>query len=412
MLANMWLLAEGYGSPQIYSSFTWGPPANPPANANDDDKAGKTQSPPSNADGLIANASCTNNLWTCDHRDAGIVAMIGWHKYVGSAPRRNFYTDEFNVIAFSKGNRGWAAFNNGPAAKEIRVQTGLPGGTYCDVVNDTPATGCSAPVTVGSTGFATVRCRPTTRWPSTGRISAERTNWTRARYSLGECRARVPSEEVLVAMTGGLTTTSYAILGLLAVQSWSTYELTQQMDRSLGRFWPRAQSKLYEEPRKLVNLGLASCASEHVGRRPRTVYTITDDGRAELARWMAEPAAGPVLEFEQLLKLFLAESGTRDDALRRLAEAREWAVEQNALNLAAARAYREGVGPFEQRAAQGSLVGGFLTEFYALVAEWAERSAEVVARWPDDVSQARSDPDLLAEIAARAAWSESKPDEP
>ena len=48
-LANKWLLAEGYGSPQVYSSFTWGPPANPPANATDDDKAGKTQSPPSDA---------------------------------------------------------------------------------------------------------------------------------------------------------------------------------------------------------------------------------------------------------------------------------------------------------------------------------------------------------------------------
>ena len=84
---------------------------------------------------------------------------------------------------------------------------------------------------------------------------------------------------------GRLTTTSYAILGLLAVRSWSTYELTQQMDRSLGRFWPLAKSKLYEEPRKLVALGYASSASEHVGRRPRTVYTITEQGRAELARW-------------------------------------------------------------------------------------------------------------------------------
>src|ERR671938_339368 len=50
----------------------------------------------------------------------------------------------------------------------------------------------------------------------------------------------------------GLTTTSYAILGLLAIQPWSTYELAQQMDRSLGRMWPRAQSKIYEEPKKLV----------------------------------------------------------------------------------------------------------------------------------------------------------------
>ena len=155
-LANKWLLAQGYGSPQIYSSFTWGPPANPPADATDDDKAGKTQSPPADADGFITDTNCSNGQWTCDHRDRGIVAMIGWHQYVGSAKRANFYTDEFNVIAFSKGNRGWAAFNNGSEPKQIRVQTGLRSGTYCDVVNDSAASGCSARVTVGSTGFVTV----------------------------------------------------------------------------------------------------------------------------------------------------------------------------------------------------------------------------------------------------------------
>jgi len=62
-----------------------------------------------------------------------------------------------------------------------------------------------------------------------------------------------------------LSTTTYAILGLLAVQPWSTYELTRQMDRSLGRMWPRAQSKLYEEPKKLVALGLATATEEQVG---------------------------------------------------------------------------------------------------------------------------------------------------
>jgi alpha-amylase len=156
ILANMWLLAHGYGSPQIFSSFTWGPPANPPANATPDDREGRTQSPPSNADGLITDTNCSNGQWTCDHRNRGIVGMIGWHKYVGSAKRANFYTDDFNVIAFSKGNRGWAAFNNGSEAKTIRVQTGLPRGTYCDVVNDTAARGCSAPVRVSRNGYATV----------------------------------------------------------------------------------------------------------------------------------------------------------------------------------------------------------------------------------------------------------------
>ena len=107
-------------------------------------------------------------------------------------------------------------------------------------------------------------------------------------------------------MAAAPTTTSYAILGLLAIKPWTTYELAQQMDRALGRFWPRSESKLYEEPKKLVAHGLARAAEERVGRRGRTVYSITPRGRRALARWQAEPGDGPVLEFEQLLKVFFS----------------------------------------------------------------------------------------------------------
>src|SRR5262245_24773439 len=92
-----------------------------------------------------------------------------------------------------------------------------------------------------------------------------------------------------------MTPTSYAILGLLALKPWTTYELAQQMDRALGRFWPRAESKLYEEPKKLVALGLASVTSEMVGKRRRTVYSITADGRRALAEWVPSPGAGPTI---------------------------------------------------------------------------------------------------------------------
>jgi DNA-binding PadR family transcriptional regulator len=58
-------------------------------------------------------------------------------------------------------------------------------------------------------------------------------------------------------VTDSLTTTSYAILALLALQEWSSYELAQQMGRSVDWFWPRAESVVYEEPKRLVRLGLA-----------------------------------------------------------------------------------------------------------------------------------------------------------
>ncbi|MFC6011995.1 PadR family transcriptional regulator [Nocardia lasii] len=201
-----------------------------------------------------------------------------------------------------------------------------------------------------------------------------------------------------------LTGTSYALLGLLAVQPWSTYELTRQMDRSLGRMWPRAQSRLYDEPKKLVALGLATAENEVVGRRPRTVYTITPTGREALAAWLRQPGQGPVLEFEQLVQLSFAENGTREDALRTVAAARAWAEQQNVENLSAAQEYAAGDGPFQHRAAQGMLAGAFFTEFYAMVAEWADWADEQVRAWPEDPAQAVADPEALARIAERAEW--------
>ena len=115
-----------------------------------------------------------------------------------------------------------------------------------------------------------------------------------------------------------MTTTSYAILGLLAVKPWTTHELVQQVDRSLRRIWPRAQSKLYEEPKKLVAHGYARATDDSVGRRRRTRYTITAKGRRALAAWLQEPGDGPILEFEQLLKISFADSGSKADIVANL----------------------------------------------------------------------------------------------
>jgi PadR family transcriptional regulator AphA len=188
-----------------------------------------------------------------------------------------------------------------------------------------------------------------------------------------------------------LTTTSYAILGLLAVKPWTTHELVQQVDRSLRRIWPRANSKLYEEPKKLVAHGYARATDDSVGRRPRTRYTITAKGRRALAAWLSQPGEGPILECEQLVKIHFADSGNKADVIANLEATREWVLEQNEENLATARAYKEGRGAFPERAALNQLPGRFLTEFYVTIARWVRWASDVVEEWPDDVTQAPFD---------------------
>jgi DNA-binding PadR family transcriptional regulator len=188
-----------------------------------------------------------------------------------------------------------------------------------------------------------------------------------------------------------MTTTSYAILGLLAVKPWTTHELVQQVDRSMRRIWPRAQSKLYEEPKKLVAHGYARASDDSVGRRRRTRYTITAKGRRALAVWLQEPGDGPILEFEQLLKISFADSGSKADIVANLNATRAWVVDQNTENLATARAYLEQRGAFPERAALNQLAGRFLTDFYVMVAQWVAWASQLVEDWPDDVRAAPFD---------------------
>jgi DNA-binding PadR family transcriptional regulator len=201
-----------------------------------------------------------------------------------------------------------------------------------------------------------------------------------------------------------LTTTSYAILGLLAVKPWTTHELVQQVDRSLRRIWPRAASKLYEEPKKLVAHGYARATDDAVGRRPRTRYTITAKGRRALAAWLSEPGDGPILECEQLVKIHFADSGSKADGVTNLEATRAWVLEQNEENLTTARADLAGAGTFPERAALNQLPGRFLTEFYVTVARWVQWATHLVETWPDDVTEAPFDA-AAAEEAVRLAES-------
>jgi DNA-binding PadR family transcriptional regulator len=189
-----------------------------------------------------------------------------------------------------------------------------------------------------------------------------------------------------------LTTTSYALLGLLAIKPWTAYGLAKQMDRN--RAWPRASSKVYEEPKKLVEHGLARASREMTGERPSTLYSITPKGRRAFARWLDQPGGGPVLEFEQILKVSFAEHGSKQGLLTNVHAAKAWSRQRVEENVAIGQAYLEGRGPFPKRLAVILLTATFMSDFARLVGEWAEWAESVVATWPPDLRKAK--PDLAA----------------
>jgi PadR family transcriptional regulator AphA len=182
-----------------------------------------------------------------------------------------------------------------------------------------------------------------------------------------------------------LTTTSYVILGHLALRDWSTYELAQQMTRSTRFFWPRAQSKIYEEPKKLAAHGLATATRGYTGRRPRTIYAITPAGRQALRRWLDEPTHLPVVEFDAAVKTQFAEQGTKDQLLATLRAVREQAQQVREQHAALAADLATPETRFPERRHVNELVMKFMWEQNETVIRWAEWAEDQVSRWPADI---------------------------
>ena len=197
-----------------------------------------------------------------------------------------------------------------------------------------------------------------------------------------------------------LTTTSYGILALLALQPWTTYQLATQMERSLGWIWPRAVSRLYEEPKKLVAAGLATSQPGATGRRPSTVYSITSAGREALAAWLAEPGAGPVLECEALVKIAYADQGTRAGLLANLTALIDDTTAKLHFGEMIAASYLQGRGPFQERLPHSGLMWRFLWEYHVTVLRWARWARDQVEAWPADLSELDATAEFSRIVAA------------
>ncbi|CAB0028879.1 unnamed protein product [Trichogramma brassicae] len=133
-MAVAFLLAHPYGQTRVMSSFEFnnfnqGPPCN---------SKGEIISPKpivtNVTDGKDVNM-CENG-WVCEHRWRQIYQMIGFRNVVGEAPFLNWWTNNHNQIAFSRGELGFVAFNGEFGVDlNVYIYTGMPTGRYCDVIS-------------------------------------------------------------------------------------------------------------------------------------------------------------------------------------------------------------------------------------------------------------------------------------
>jgi PadR family transcriptional regulator AphA len=184
-----------------------------------------------------------------------------------------------------------------------------------------------------------------------------------------------------------LTTTSFAVLSVLSLRPHSTYDITRQMRRSMHYMWPRAESNVYAEPRRLVEAGLATAHEEWYGQRRRTVYAITEAGRAALAAWLAAPSSRQRYECEQLVKVLFAENGTREDMLASIRALGDDAADVMRHFLRIADQYAANEGEYPWRFALSGLAARLLMEQQAATLRWAKWAETVVATWATPLAE-------------------------
>lgn len=111
----------------------------------------------------------------------------------------------------------------------------------------------------------------------------------------------------------------FALLGLLAVQPASGYDLKRAINRSTYFIWNATGPQIYNTLHKLREEGyITSKSLRQQGKPNKQIHTITDSGRAALKTFISEPIRASVTRDEVLLRIFFGNFATRKTMLREL----------------------------------------------------------------------------------------------
>jgi PadR family transcriptional regulator AphA len=159
----------------------------------------------------------------------------------------------------------------------------------------------------------------------------------------------------------------HALLGLLAVQPASGYELMKAFEADLGRYaWQAGHTSIYPELNRLAERGLVEVT--HEGARGSRTYDVTPAGREELRSWLLDPPREGKVRNEHVLRMFLLSALDPTDArvvLGRIAGS-------TAAEAARLRGIRDRhAAPFVGREGFGQLAAEFGVRQYEAMHGWA-----------------------------------------
>jgi PadR family transcriptional regulator, regulatory protein AphA len=107
------------------------------------------------------------------------------------------------------------------------------------------------------------------------------------------------------------------LLGLLAIESMSGYDLGVSIRASVGHIWNESYGQIYPNLKKLAAEGFVTSKTERQKGKPdRRIYSITEKGLERLSKWLVVPPQPEIARNELLLKLFFGARASSDLMVR------------------------------------------------------------------------------------------------
>jgi hypothetical protein len=121
-LATVFLLAHPYGYPSVMSSYYFsdgdqGPPAETVYVGDSPDR-------------------CDDGThWVCEHRRTAIANMVRFRSVTDGQPVTGWQSHSSDHVSFGRNGLGFVAINREASAATTTYDSGMPAGTYCDVIH-------------------------------------------------------------------------------------------------------------------------------------------------------------------------------------------------------------------------------------------------------------------------------------
>ncbi|MGN6713549.1 PadR family transcriptional regulator [Anaerocolumna jejuensis] len=115
--------------------------------------------------------------------------------------------------------------------------------------------------------------------------------------------------------------TRYAILGILSIHSGTGYDIKKYCDTVISNFWNENFGHIYPVLNQLLEDGWIQTDESSSPRKK--VYSITETGRLEFLKWLAEPAGYQPERSEFLLKFTFSSNLDKKAILRMLSDYRK-----------------------------------------------------------------------------------------